>query len=245
MTRIRQNRELPAAGKTRRIAAMFDRIAPTYDLLNAFLSAGQHLRWARKLMHIAEPGSGETWLDIATGSGPLMVEGLRRQPGSRWIGLDPSRELLRLARKRKTLRNELLILGVGEKLPLPDQSVHGITIAYGLRNFADPVAGVGEMARVLRPGGKVFILEFHPVQNEGGWGLKGFVQWYLEKILPWVGRIVSGDNAAYHYLAETAGSFWTLDRLNHELDSARFDLIRQESWMGASVTLTVARRPSR
>jgi demethylmenaquinone methyltransferase/2-methoxy-6-polyprenyl-1,4-benzoquinol methylase len=243
MAQEKQQSGLNAAENTRRIAAMFDRIAPTYDLLNSILSVGQHFRWARKLMRIADPANGEIWLDIATGSGPLMVEGLRRRPGSFWIGLDPSRELLRLARKRTRLRNSPLLLGVGERLPLADRSVQGITIAYGLRNFANPTTGLGEMARVLIPGGKVFILEFHPVQREGGWGRKGLVQWYLENVLPRIGRSVSGDAAAYRYLAETAGTFWTLERLNGELVSAGLEIIRQVSWMWASVTLTVARRP--
>ena len=224
---------------------MFDRIAPTYDLLNTVLSAGQHLRWARRLIRSANPGEGETWLDIATGSGPLIVEGLRRQSTSWWVGLDPSVELLQIAHKRRQLKSTPLLLGAGEHLPFAEKSVDGITVAYGLRNFSEPSVGLAEMARVLRPGKNAYILEFHPVQREGGWGRKGLVQWYLETILPWIGKIVSGDEGAYHYLAETAGSFWPLERLNRELAEAGLDIVHQESWMGASVTLTVAGRPAR
>ncbi len=232
------------AKTTRLIAEMFDRIAPTYDLLNALLSAGQHLRWARRMMRIASPATGERWLDIATGSGPLIAEALKREPDTFWIGIDPSCELLWLARKRKRLGHIPLILGAGENLPLQPGSIHGATIAYGLRNFADPAGGLREMARVLVPGGKLHILEFHPLEKPGRWGRGRFVQWYLDKALPSIGRVVSGDASAYRYLAESAGNFWTLEQLNCKLEETGFDLVRQESWMGRSVTLSVARRRS-
>jgi len=221
---------------------MFDRIAPTYDLLNGLLSAGQHLRWARKMLRAANPQADEKWLDIATGSAVLIEEGLIYQPATKWFGLDPSKQLLLRSRFRKGLTGIPLVLGVGEYLPFPDNYFEGITIAYGLRNHVDPLRGVQEMRRVLKPGGRTHILEFHPSEKGNGWGRGGFVRFYLEKIIPLIGRAISGDAEAYSYLSESAGGFWTRSELAENLRQAGFTVYVQQSYMGKSVTLTIAKK---
>lgn len=222
---------------------MFDRIAPTYDFLNTLLSGGQHESWARRLLRRAEPAEGERWLDLATGSGPMIAQALRRQPRTEWIGLDPSAELLRVARKRTELRRTPFLLGYGEELPFEDGRFDGITIAYGLRNYADPVRGLAEMHRVLKPGGRLYVLEFHREEVQGGWGMLPLARWYLKTVIPMVGKLVSGDDGAYDYLARTAGGFWTESEFREHLERIGFDGIQQVAWMFGSVTLTTACRP--
>lgn len=222
---------------------MFNRIAPTYDLLNSVLSVGQHQVWARRLIRRANPGSGEFWLDLATGSGPLIAEGLRYAPSSNWTGLDPSEGLLARAKRNPALEDVPLILGYGEELPFEDSHFDGITIAYGLRNYSDPQRGLAEMLRVLRPGGRIHVLEFHRARKEGGWGKLAPVRWYLEVVIPTIGKLVSGDNDAYNYLSRTAGGFWTRAEFKENLVHSGFVEIEQHDFMFGSVTLTIASRP--
>jgi demethylmenaquinone methyltransferase/2-methoxy-6-polyprenyl-1,4-benzoquinol methylase len=228
--------------RRRAIAGMFNRIAPTYDLLNGLLSAGQHLRWAKHMLLIAKPEDGEAWLDLATGSASLIKLGKKRTPGSIWFGLDPSRQLLYRGQRRVGAGTTVLVEGFGENLPFSDSVFNGITIAYGLRNYTDPSAGLAEMARVLKPGGRVHILEFHPAGNRGGWGKIAPIRFYVEKILPRIGCLVSGDPDAYSYLARTAGSFWTSERLADRMRENGFHNIQQHHWMNEVVTLTTGRK---
>jgi demethylmenaquinone methyltransferase/2-methoxy-6-polyprenyl-1,4-benzoquinol methylase len=227
-------------GRRRTVVQRFDRIAATYDLLNHLLSFGADRAWRRRALRRAGLRGRQSWLDMATGSGDFVAAGLRLAPASRWVAVDPSAGLLGRFRRRPRLAGVPVLLGAAEAIPLGDGAVDGATIAFGLRNFADPVAGLGELRRVLRPGGLLVILEFHPAAP-GRWG-GGLTRFYLEKVIPLVGGIVSGDREAYSYLARSSGGFWSAGELAEMLQETGFSNVKQETWMFGAVTLTLADR---
>lgn len=229
-----------ATARSRRIAAMFDRIAPTYDLLNRLLSFGFDRRWRASAIRAGEPRPGQRWLDVAAGSGDMAIAGLREQPGARWFAADPSRELFAVLGKRTP--PDLSVpraLARAEALPFRDASFDGVTVAFGVRNFADTAAGLGELARVVRPGGRLIVLEFHP-SARGRWGAHPIVTFYLERVLPRVGALVSGAPRAYRYLADSSRGFLTVERMAVELKRAGFSRVQWRPLFPGSVMLTRA-----
>lgn len=198
---------------------MFDRIAGRYDLVNTLLSGGTDQGWRRKAAAATGVGAGDRALDVACGSGRLSAELLGR--GAVVIGLDFSREMLRVAAAEQP--RVRLVRGDALALPFPDESFDGATIAFGLRNLADPVGGLREMLRILRPGGRAVVLEFvRPKRGLVG----GMYRLYLRHLLPRIGGAVSRDAAAYRYLSSTVDSYHTPDEL--------LDLARRAGWEQAS-----------
>jgi len=187
---------------------MFDRIARRYDLVNTLLSGGTDQGWRRKAAAAALPAGGGGGLgrglalDVACGSGRLSAELLAR--GSSVVGLDFSREMLRVASAEQS--SVRLVRGDALALPFPSGTFDAATIAFGLRNLADPVAGLREMLRVVRPGGRVVVLEF--VRPAAGLVGRTY-RFYLRHVLPRIGGAVSGDSAAYRYLSSTVDSYHT------------------------------------
>lgn len=189
------------------VSAMFDRIAHRYDLLNRLLSAGTDRKWRRTAVDCLVSHRPKAILDIATGTGDMVVECLRLRP-ERIVGVDPSPAMLAHA------RTKLLGLAGGaaveflqgsvEALPFPSGSFDGVTCAFGVRNFAKLEEGIAQMFRVLRPGGTVVILEFSRPHGVPGGGL---YQLYFSRVLPFVGGLVSGERGAYRYLRDTIRSF--------------------------------------
>ncbi len=187
------------------VRAMFDRIAGRYDLLNTVLSAGSDGGWRRRAARATGLKAGGAALDVACGSGKLTAElGRLAGPQGRVVGLDFSPEMLRIARRANLeLR---FVEGDALALPFPDGSFDAATIAFGLRNLADPVRGLKEMVRVLRPGGRAVVLEFlRPPAGLVG----GAYRVYLRRVLPAVGGALSGQPAAYRYLSETVDAYHT------------------------------------
>jgi demethylmenaquinone methyltransferase/2-methoxy-6-polyprenyl-1,4-benzoquinol methylase len=188
---------------------MFDQIARRYDLLNHLLSAGIDRRWRRRAIRSLELSGREIVLDLCTGTGDLAIAAVRAHPAARRvIGVDFAGEMLRIGRgklDRDRLADRIaLARGDATRIPVAACAVDAVTIAFGIRNVEDARAACREIARVLRPGGRLAILEFAiptmPVVRQ-------VYSWYFRRVLPLVGRLVSRHNAAYSYLPASVGAF--------------------------------------
>ena len=192
-----------------RIARMFDAIAPRYDLLNTVLSAGLDRYWRHRAIRSLNFTGRETLLDVCTGTGDVALAAVRSHRGAgRVVGLDFASAMLDRANDKVRVRGlngrVQLVRGDAMNLPLGDASADGVTIAFGIRNVVDPNAACRELCRVLRPAGRLAILEFGlPVIP----GVRGLYLWYFREVLPRIGRAVSHHDAAYSYLPASVGTF--------------------------------------
>jgi demethylmenaquinone methyltransferase/2-methoxy-6-polyprenyl-1,4-benzoquinol methylase len=181
---------------------MFDRIASVYDLLNSVMSVGLHHGWRTRAADLAAVGHGDRVLDVATGTGDLAVE-LRRRvgPSGEVVGSDFSEQMLARARdKAPDVRFEW---ADAQDLPYEDGSFAAATVGFGARNFADLEQGLREMARVVRPGGKVVVLEITTPQRPP---LSTFFRLWFDRLVPLLGRL-AGDPDAYSYLPSSVRRF--------------------------------------
>jgi demethylmenaquinone methyltransferase/2-methoxy-6-polyprenyl-1,4-benzoquinol methylase len=188
---------------------MFDRIARRYDLVNTVLSGGTDGGWRRRAARATGLKPGGSALDVACGSGKLTAELARIAGGDgRVAGLDFSAQMLAIARRDHP--GIEFLEGDALKLPFDDASFDASTIAFGLRNLADPVRGLREMQRVVKPGGRSVVLEFvRPPKNLVG----GAYRLYLRTLLPAIGGALSGQPAAYRYLSDTVDSYRSPEEL--------------------------------
>jgi demethylmenaquinone methyltransferase/2-methoxy-6-polyprenyl-1,4-benzoquinol methylase len=216
---------------------MFDRIAPRYDLLNRLLSAGTDVRWRRACADLLELDGPSRLLDLCTGTADLLVETLRRDAGHRGTGVDLSEEMLRRGAaklKRRGLAGRTgLAAGDAEALPFAPASFDGATVGFGIRNVADPAAALGEIRRVLRPGGRLVVLEF---SQPRGW-LGALYLRYFHRVLPRVGALVSGDSGAYAYLPASVARFPTPEGFAALMEGAGFTGVRWKLLTGGIACL--------
>jgi demethylmenaquinone methyltransferase/2-methoxy-6-polyprenyl-1,4-benzoquinol methylase len=193
---------VPAGNKAEKVRRVFDAVAERYDVMNDLMSLGLHRAWKAFAISIARPRPGERVLDIATGSGDLAAALSRKVlPGGEiWI-TDINRRMLERGRDR-LLDSGLAVPAVqcdGERLPFPAAYFDCVTVGFGLRNMTRKEVALAEMARVLKPGGRLVLLEFSKVWKP----LERAYDWYSFKVLPWLGDKVAGDADAYRYLAES------------------------------------------
>jgi len=193
--------------KKSQVRRMFDGIAHRYDFLNHFLSFGIDQSWRKRAIHKLVESKPETILDVATGTGDFAIAALKISP-TKVIGVDISQEMLNIANdkiKHAKLTHKInFALGDAENLPFPDNSFDAATCAFGVRNFENPLQGLSEIYRVLKPGGKIVILEF---SNPGNFPFKYFYRLYFHSLLPMMGRLISKDKSAYSYLPESVSNF--------------------------------------
>jgi len=194
--------QVPAGNKAEKVRRVFDAVAERYDVMNDLMSLGLHRVWKAFAISIARPRLGERVLDIATGSGDLAAAiGRKVLPGGEVWVTDINRRMLERGRDR-LLDAGLAVPAVqcdGERLPFPDAYFDCVTVGFGLRNMTRKEAALAEMARVLKPGGRLVVLEFSKVWKP----LERAYDWYSFKVLPWLGDKVAGDADAYRYLAES------------------------------------------
>jgi demethylmenaquinone methyltransferase/2-methoxy-6-polyprenyl-1,4-benzoquinol methylase len=194
--------QVPEREKARRVDDVFASVAPKYDLMNDLMSLGLHRMWKAFAIQMSGVRAGNRVLDIAGGSGDLARAFARRvgPEGEVWL-TDINRAMLAVGRDR--LFDDGVIIPVAqcdaEHLPFPTDRFDCATVAFGLRNMTHKERALAEMHRVLKPGGRLLVLEFSKVWK----ALEKPYDWYSFKVLPWLGKRVAGDEAAYRYLAES------------------------------------------
>ncbi len=190
--------------KTEQVEEMFDSIAPAYDFMNRAMTFGIDKLWRRRAVKLVAATSPRRILDVATGTGDLAIRLARAIPSSHITGIDLSEEMLRIGRRKTdqaglTPRIELTKADC-LALPFPDASFDAVTVAYGVRNFEHLDQGYAEMARVLRPGGILCVIELAVPTNPV---VRPLYNLYTRRIIPTLGRLVSSDTRAYTYLPES------------------------------------------
>lgn len=214
---------MPTRVEKREVQAMFSDIAPTYDLLNRVLSFGVDRLWRKRAVaSLLSDFKGEAcFLDLATGTADVALEVYAQAGrGARIMGVDFAYPMLARGKTKAAARGAplSLIQGDGLNLPFGDGAFDGVIIAFGLRNFEDREAGLAEMGRVLREGGRLVVLEFgHP---KGPFGL--LYAFYFRVLLPVVGRLVSAHRSAYNYLPNTVYEFPEAEQLSAMMRDAGF-----------------------
>ena len=187
---------------------IFDAIAGKYDAINSILSAGLHKKWRKKMLPKLPSGNQLTALDLATGTGDVALTLVSQPRVTNVVGLDMSKEMIEVGRKkinRKGLSEKIgFVVGDAQELPFPPRSFEVVTMSFGIRNVPDVKKCLGDALRVLKPGGRMLILEF-------GLPKSRLLRWahlfYLRNVLPHIGKLLSGHDFAYRYLNETIETF--------------------------------------
>ena len=196
------------ATKKEQVAEMFNNISGTYDFLNHFLSLGIDVIWRKMAIRELEKEKPRYILDVATGTGDFAFEAIRILKPEKIVGVDISQGMLSIANEKiikKNLQNTFEVsLGDSEKLLFDDDSFDAVTVAYGVRNFEDLEKGLSDMLRVLKPRGKVVILEFSKPRV---FPVKQGYNFYFKYITPAIGKLFSKDASAYTYLPESVAAF--------------------------------------
>lgn len=192
--------------KREQVERMFDSISPKYDLLNRLCSLGTDQAWRRKVIRLVAQEPVPHLLDVATGTGDLAIMAAR--VAQRVTGADISEGMLRVGRekvsKKGLAERVTLVHGDASSLPFPDSTFDAITVAFGVRNFEDLEHGIAGMMRVLKTGGRLFVLEFSKPHR---FPFKQLFRFYFHHVMPVIGRLVSKDSAAYSYLPESVDAF--------------------------------------
>ena len=225
------------------VAAMFDAIAGRYDLLNDVLSLGLDRRWRRVVAAAVGAGTGERVLDLAAGTGTSSRT--FTGSGALCVACDFSLGMLRVGKHRAARRRELdprvsFVAGDALSLPFADQSFAAVTISFGLRNLADPAAGLAEMLRVTRPGGRLVVCEFSHLP---GRRLDRMYSRYLAAALPLVAGRLSRSGEAYRYLAESIAAWPAQPELARQMRAAGWEAVRWRNLTAGIVAVHTGRRP--
>jgi demethylmenaquinone methyltransferase/2-methoxy-6-polyprenyl-1,4-benzoquinol methylase len=232
-------KEVPKDEKAKHVRAVFDSVADKYDLMNDLMSAGVHRLWKRYALSQTGLRPGMAALDVAGGTGDLAA-GMAGQVGERGLVVlsDINESMLRVGRDRLLdrglMRNVRFSLANAECLPFADETFDCVTIGFGLRNVTDKPAALASMRRVLKPGGRLLILEFSkPVVP----GLKPIYDVYSFSVLPWLGKRVAGDSDSYQYLAESIRRFPDQETLCGMMREAGLEDCRHHNLSGGIVAL--------
>lgn len=224
-----------------RVRRMFGRIVPRYDLLNRLMSLGMDRRWRRQAAAAARP-RGALALDVGTGTGDLALE-LWREGAARVVGVDFSPEMLAVASAKAAARGAGVSWALADalRLPFPAATFDCVASGFLLRNLADLPAGLAEMARVLRPGGRLVCLDITQ-PPAGPFGV--LYRLYFHRLLPPLAGALSGDPAAYRYLSSSLQGFPDARALSALLADLGLTAVRVRLLGGGTVALHTARRPA-
>ncbi len=228
---------VPPLTKTARVRAVFDSVADRYDVMNDLMSMGQHRLWKRWAVELLDLRGTNDVLDLAGGTGDL-ARLIQTRSSAQVLVCDINAEMLTRGRNRSLDAGQVdrldYVLGNAEALPLPDACMDRVIIGFGLRNVTRKAMALGEMHRVLRPGGRVLILEFSQVKAPL---LARFYDAYSFKVLPLLGKMVAGDADSYRYLAESIRVHPEQEALKLMLERAGFEQVRYLNLLGGVVAM--------
>jgi demethylmenaquinone methyltransferase / 2-methoxy-6-polyprenyl-1,4-benzoquinol methylase len=224
--------------KARRVRGVFDSVAPRYDLMNDLMSLGLHRAWKAYAVLVANLRPGDQVLDIAGGTGDLALAFAKKVgPTGRVVHTDINEAMLRTGRDRLLDAGLALptLVCDAEKLPFESASFDLVSVAFGLRNMTHKDIALAEMNRVLKPGGKLLVLEFSKVAKP----LEKAYDWYSFNVLPQLGKLVAGDDASYRYLAESIRMHPTQEELKVLMKNSGFGHVDYHNLTGGIVALHV------
>jgi demethylmenaquinone methyltransferase/2-methoxy-6-polyprenyl-1,4-benzoquinol methylase len=231
----------PEGSKREQVERMFDNISPQYDLLNRMLSMGIDQGWRRRVMRLVAKEPVEHLLDVATGTADLAILASKKVP--KVTGVDISEGMLEHGRtkvsKRKLEQRVVLLRADSAALPFPDATFDAVTVAFGVRNFEELERGIAEMRRVLKPNGRLFVLEFSKPQHTP---FRQLFRFYFHNVMPFIGKLVSRDNAAYTYLPKSVDAFPEGPEFVRLMAAAGLRETSAESLTGGVATLYVGRK---
>ncbi|MCB9252604.1 MAG: bifunctional demethylmenaquinone methyltransferase/2-methoxy-6-polyprenyl-1,4-benzoquinol methylase UbiE [Flavobacteriales bacterium] len=223
------------------VEQMFDSISPRYDLLNRTLSMGIDTIWRKRTIESLRNLHPKIILDVATGTGDLAIEALKLDP-EKIIGIDLSDGMLEVGKeklRKNNINNIYLEKGDAESLRFDENTFDAVTVAFGIRNFENLKKGLKEMLRVLKPEGRIAILEF---SNPGKFPVKQVYNFYFRKILPQMGKLVSKNTKAYTYLPDSVKAFPEGEALIEIMKEAGYNKVKQHRYLFGVCTLYTAEK---
>ncbi|TRX64329.1 bifunctional demethylmenaquinone methyltransferase/2-methoxy-6-polyprenyl-1,4-benzoquinol methylase UbiE [Carboxylicivirga sp. M1479] len=230
--------------KKKQVAGMFNNIAPKYDFLNHFLSLGIDKIWRKRAINLLKSKEKPLILDVATGTGDLALQAHQRL-GCQVVGIDISTEMLKVAQEKIEKRGLSDVISVqeadSENLPFDDNHFDAVMVAFGVRNFENLNKGLTDMARTLKPGGKMVVLEF---SKPAYFPFKQLYLFYFRYILPWLGGAISNDKAAYTYLPESVLSFPDGQLFDDELVEAGMRPVKRYKQTMGIATIYLSEKPA-
>lgn len=229
--------------KPEHVQDMFTQIAHRYDLMNRFMTGGQDVRWRKWVIEKAElPGNGRL-LDLGAGTGDLAYEAIKQHPGCFTLAADFTLEMMRVGKNRRSENSRLLHWTAADatRLPFPDKAFDAVISGFLLRNVNNIKLSLREQYRVLKPGGRFVSLDTTPPPNNL---LAPFMRFHLHTIIPALGKILTGQAAAYHYLPDSTENFLRADVLADHLVEAGFQQVGYKRHMFGAVAIHWGRKPN-
>jgi demethylmenaquinone methyltransferase/2-methoxy-6-polyprenyl-1,4-benzoquinol methylase len=211
------------AKDTNSIRAMFARIAPRYDLLNRIITAGQDRRWRQEAIQRLDLTAQSMVLDAGAGTGDLAIAITQMNSNARVVACDITAEMVAIGRERSNCRQVDWVLADVQKLPFAPASFGGVVSGFLLRNVMEVDSALQEQYRVLRQGGRIVSLDTSPPRKNL---VRPFLEFYLNRIIPLMGRLIAGDELAYTYLPKSTSSFLTAEDLKERLELSGFSGVR-------------------
>ena len=221
------------------VQAMFARIAGQYDLMNRLMTAGQDVKWRRYVIQQAALPINGRLLDIATGTGDIAQEGLAQQPTIQSVGADFTIEMMQAGQQNPARAGVQWTAADTLALPFPDETFDAVTSGFLMRNVIDVPRALREQLRVLRPGGRVVVLESSPPKKNV---LRPFIRIHLNTIIPTLGKLLSKDASAYSYLPDSTQRFKTPTELKNLMWQAGFEEVSYRLFMFGTIAVHVGRK---